>query len=228
MTQPNTDDPERLAPLAGADPAVGAVRREAFAALIAGAPVDADELARAADLSKANVEHAIAQLHAAGALELDPDGRVTGAHGLTHRQTQHAIVTPQRTWHTWCALDAVGIPAALGLDAEVHTRCPTCDGAIVLEIRSGTAIAPHDTEPMLWLPGTPCAHVMNDFCAAANLFCNREHLEVWRARAANPPGAAVTLTQAENQGRRVWADVSMLDRVIDPSGPEADHSDPSP
>jgi len=84
MTQPNTEDPERLAPLAGADPAVGAVRREAFVALIAGATVDADELARAADLSKANVEHAIAQLHTAGALELDPDGRVTGAHGLTH------------------------------------------------------------------------------------------------------------------------------------------------
>jgi hypothetical protein len=189
------------------DVVVTAVRRQAFAALLDGQPMTAAQLAAATAVPLAEVELALGTLKTGGALEVDTDGRVIGAHGLTRRTTRHAIVTLQRSWHTWCALDAVGIPAALGLDAEVHTVCPVCEGEITLGVRAGAAIPTAGT-PTLWLPGGPCSNVMDDFCASANLFCSSEHLDTWHRGAGEPPGQQLTLDETAPEGQRVWDDVA--------------------
>jgi predicted transcriptional regulator len=123
------------------DAAIGAVRREAFRGLLEGHAPAAAEIATAATLSPERIEAAIAQLRATGALEVDADGHVVGAHGLTQRATEHVIITAERVWHTWCALDAIGIPVALNLDAEVRTRCPTCAATIVIAVRDRAPVA---------------------------------------------------------------------------------------
>jgi DNA-binding transcriptional ArsR family regulator len=206
MTQPEAGA-DRLAQVASGDPVVVAVRRHAFTALLDDRPMTAAELANAAALSPADVDRALAMLRAGGALETDNEGRVIGAHGLTRRRTRHSIVTSQRTWNTWCALDAIGIPIALRLEATVHTECPTCTGELTLRARDGEAVTPTDAL-RLWLPGGVCGHVMDDFCAAANLFCSTEHLEQWRHDAGGPPGRPLRLGETARQGRRVWADVA--------------------
>jgi hypothetical protein len=189
------------------DDPVFVVRRQAFAALLDDQALTAGQLAAVTALPAAVVERALAKLHGEGALEVDADGRVIGAHGLTRRGTRHAIVARERRWHTWCALDAVGIPVALGLDAEVSTVCPACESDIRLHVHDG-AIHAEAGEPMLWLPGAPCRHVMDDFCASANLFCSAEHLDGWHRGAGEPPGQPLTLDEAADEGRRVWADVA--------------------
>jgi hypothetical protein len=188
------------------DPVVE-VRRRAFAALLDDRPATAAQLAVASSLRPADVEQALARLEAEGALEVDGGGRVVGAHGLSRRRTQHEIVAGQRRWHTWCALDAVGIPVALGLDADVRTVCPACKSEISLRAHR-RAVIPTAGEPVLWFPSGPCRHVMDDFCASANLFCSAEHLETWRRRAGEPPGLPLTLEETADEGRRVWADVA--------------------
>jgi alkylmercury lyase len=160
----------------------------------------------AAGLPRDEIEAATKQLRDAGALELDPQGRMVGAHGLTERRTDHTIVARERTWHTWCALDAIGIPVALGIDAEVHTRCRTCGSTVELTVRSGSTSEASDI--VLWRPGGSCSKVMEDFCATANLFCSAEHLERWRADAGNPPGQVLTIYKAAEEGRHVWSDVA--------------------
>jgi Alkylmercury lyase len=189
------------------DDAIRAVRREAFRGLLEGHAPAAHEIATTSALSKERTETAIAELRAAGALEVDPDGHVVGAHGLTQRTTEHIIITAKRVWHTWCALDAIGIPVALDLAAEVRTRCPTCEATIVLVVRDRVPVATEGT-PVLWHPGGPCTHVMDDFCATANLFCNAEHLEHWHARAGQPTGQALTISEAADVGLRIWSDVT--------------------
>jgi hypothetical protein len=188
------------------DAAIRAVRREAFRGLLEGHALAAQEIATTAMLSKERTETAIAELRATGALELDPDGHVVGAHGLTQRATEHFIITAERVWHTWCALDAIGIPVALNLAAEVRTRCPTCAATIVLVVRDRAPVATEAT-PVLWHPGGQCTHVMDDFCATANLFCNADHLEHWHAQAGEPPGQTLTISEAADVGLRVWSDV---------------------
>jgi hypothetical protein len=74
----------------------------------------------------ARVRRTALELAGRGRAELDDDGRLVGIHGLTLRPTQHAFVHAERTHWTWCAFDSVGIPAALGVDAEARTTCPAC------------------------------------------------------------------------------------------------------
>jgi hypothetical protein len=188
------------------DASTDAVRREAFRALLRGQSLAAGDIAVRADLPRSEVEEAIATLSNQGAIEVDPEGRVAGAHGLTERSTIHAVTGPDRTWHTWCALDAIGIPAALGLDVAVRTRCPTCGATIEIPVRAGSP--PHQEPRVLWLPTGPCAHLIDDFCAAANVFCDADHLERWRARAGEPPGEALTLGAVAELGRSLWSDVT--------------------
>jgi len=205
MTQPEsrTDDPLQAA---SADPVVAAARRRAFTTLLDDQPMTAAQLADAVGISRAEVERALAKLQTGGALEVDDRGRVIGVHGLTRRRTRHAIITSQRTWYTWCALDAIGIPAALRLDAAVHTVCPTCNTGITIGVHHGAVTS--TGKPRLWLPGGTCGHVMDDFCATANLFCDTEHLEQWRHYAGDPPGQPLSLDEAARHGERVWADVA--------------------
>jgi hypothetical protein len=181
------------------------VRQRAFRALLDGRAPTASELAATAGLGIDEIERAIEELRDQGSLEVDPRGYVIGAHGLTERTTQHAISTPERTWHTWCALDAIGIPVALGLDADVRTTCPACGAVINVVVRRGSPVG--EGRPVLWQPTGPCSHVMDDFCAAANLFCSAEHLEQWRAQAGDARGQPLTLGDVADQGRRVWSDV---------------------
>lgn len=189
------------------DAAIRAVRREAFRGLLEGHAPAAAEIANTTALSEGRIETAIAELRAAGALEVDPGGRVLGAHGLTQRATEHAIITAEHCWYTWCALEAVGIPVALNLDAEVRTRCPTCTATIVIAVRDGAPVATEATV-VLWHPGGPCTHVMDDFCATTNLFCNIDHLERWHDQAGEPPGQALTISEAADEGLRIWSDVT--------------------
>ena len=140
----------------------------------------------------------------AGRLEIDESGRLVGVHGLVARPTVHRIEHANGVVHTWCALDAIGIPAALGLAAIAITSCPACGNELRVTLNQGEPEDTHDFR--LWLPGGPCAHLVDDFCCHTNLFCSAEHLA-----SVVPPdsaGRVVTVTEAAMIGRSTWRDVA--------------------
>jgi hypothetical protein len=144
-------------------------------------------------------------LTAAGRVELDDAGIVVGAHGLTARATAHRIEHTGGSVNTWCALDAIGIPAALTLTATAVTTCPHCGSEVRVTLCAGHARAHPDVS--LWLPGGPCSHLVEDFCRHANLYCSRDHLT-----AVVPPdriGQAVDVAEAAAIGRLSWRDVAV-------------------
>jgi hypothetical protein len=140
----------------------------------------------------------------AGRLELDDEGVVVGVHGLAARPTAHRIEHAGGVVHTWCALDAIGIPAALALDAAAVTTCPACDAALRVALHGG--VPARDSDLRLWLPGGQCTHLVEDFCRHANLYCTADH--VASNVAPGTPGLAVTVTDAADIGHVEWADVS--------------------
>jgi alkylmercury lyase len=174
-----------------------------FAALWDGRAAPPEELIRG---RAGEVRRATAELARRGRAELDDGGRLLGVHGLTLRLTRHAFVHAGRTHRTWCAFDSVGIPAALGLDAEARTTCPACDRALLITIRGGR---PEDSDIALWLPSPTVGHMMADFCSAADLYCGREHLEQ-RIDPSTTPGDVLDLPGAAELGRTAWADVAGL------------------
>ena len=146
----------------------------------------------------------IASLVAGGRLELDAHGTLIGVHGLSARPTAHQIQHEHGAVHTWCALDAIGIPAALGIDAIAVTTCPTCGAQLRVALHEGTPEAGGNRR--LWLPDTPSAHLVEDFCRHANLYCSPEHL---RAMVSDPSsGRPVSVADAAVViGRTTWHDV---------------------
>lgn len=143
-----------------------------------------------------------------GRAELDETGELVGIHGLTLRPTRHQILRGDRPHHTWCAFDAVGIPAALELDASAHTDCPTCHTPLAVDIRDG---APASTGAVLWLPSAAGTNLLADFCANADLYCSPEHLER-RIDTARTPGSLIDVSEAAALGRDTWMDVRDIAR----------------
>jgi alkylmercury lyase len=173
-----------------------------FAALWNGRALRPDELIP--NHAKAAAEVTTALLKR-GRAEVDDDGRLVGIHGLSVRITRHHFVHNGRAHYTWCAFDAIGIPAALGIDADVHTDCPTCNRPLQIEIREGRRESRDGLA--LWLPATTGEHLMIDFCANADMYCSLDHLER-RIDTAASAGQVTDLEDAASLGRETWADVT--------------------
>ena len=99
--------------------AKGFLATAGFAALWRGRPMRSEEI-------HTDLAIAAAALARQGRAEVDDHGSIVGIHGLTLRSTRHRFEIDGLARHTWCAFDAVGIPAALGLDAVAHSDCPAC------------------------------------------------------------------------------------------------------
>lgn len=144
-------------------------------------------------------------LRARGRIEVSDDGHVVAVHGLARRPTRHRIEHAAGVVNTWCALDAIGIPAALAIDARAVTQCPTCGAGLAVTLSRGQPEALPGA--LLWYPEVRCAHLVDDFCAGANLFCSPDHLERW-VRDNAGSGTMMTINEVTELGREVWAEVS--------------------
>jgi alkylmercury lyase len=141
-----------------------------------------------------------------GRAEVDDDGRIVGIHGLTLKETRHHFLHAGRLHRTWCAFDAIGIPAALAIDAQALSSCPSCGEVLHVPIQGGQ---PAPSDIALWLPSLTVSHLMTDFCAAADLYCGRGHLEQ-RIDPARRAGEVLDLLAAAALGRTAWADVAVV------------------
>jgi hypothetical protein len=191
--------------------AVEAIQHHGFAALLEGRAATLAEISDQCGLTVEDLKAGIAGLAEAGRLETIGD-RVTGVRGLTLSETAHALTLPNATLNTWCALDAIGIPVALGLDASVTTTCPQCEETLHIEIQDGEP-EPND-HVRLFCPTGPCSNVRTDFCAAANLFCNADHLNEW-IQTHPADGDELDLATTTTLGREMWAMHSRTDPDID-------------
>ena len=189
---------------AGAGNAVleAAVRRAGFALLVDGRCPTLAELAEAAGVSQEEAGAVVAALVAAGRATAAADGRLDGIAGLTTRQTRHAIEWSGGRLQTWCAFDAVAIPAAFGWTATAVTTCGWCGADLRVRLENGVPLG----QAWGWLPPGDCEHVLRDFCAAADLYCDRAHLDAWRASAGDPPGEPNPVADLADLGRTTWAD----------------------
>jgi hypothetical protein len=136
--------------LASFSPAERAVARHAFRGVLAGRPVAVGDVAPALALPAAEVEAAVARHLARGTMVVQGD-RVVAARGLSIPPTPHALDVGGRRLHGFCAIDVVGIPIALGLDAAVRSRCHHCATAVALTIARG-AVREAPADLIIWAP----------------------------------------------------------------------------
>ena len=113
----------------------------AFVTLCKGIPADVPELAREFEVSVASLREYAAQLAEHGRVTLEGDA-ITGAAGLSVAPAGHRLLLAGQPLYTWCALDAVGISAALGMDTSIDSSY-TDGGGVRIEITAGTPRTPN-------------------------------------------------------------------------------------
>ncbi len=85
------------------------------------------------------IERAVDDLIERGTMERAADsGELVAARGLSLAETPHRLTLDGRQLYAFCAVDAVGIPAALRIDARVESLCPACGARVTLALSGGT------------------------------------------------------------------------------------------
>jgi alkylmercury lyase len=176
------------------------VREVAFAILLTESrAVTVDELVAAS--GGADIATILDVLAASGWIDRSDDGRVTGSAGLSISDGPHHLTIGERPFRTWCAYDALGIPAALAASAQVETTCGVCGTAIVIPIIDGK---PQRTGPeRLWLAAGG-DDLRTSFCTPTVLLCGSEHGAAWAAK-NNRDGELLALDAAAERGATDWA-----------------------
>jgi len=101
------------------------------------APASA-QLAAEFKLSPEEVQAAFLRLAQNHMLVLRSDSpEILMAHPFSAVPTDYPVSSGDLTWWANCIWDALGIPAMLGKDADIHTTCPDCNQPIFLSIKDG-------------------------------------------------------------------------------------------
>jgi hypothetical protein len=191
-----------MKPLLPAIDAAGLLREAGFALLLRDRrPVELADLAAATGLEVEAARSAVTTLAGAGWLDLDGFGHVTGAAGLSLATGPHGLTVGAAHFRTWCAYDALGISAALGVEALIETACGLCHAPISLAFRSGTP--ERDGPEQLWL-AEGGDDLRRSFCTPTVLLCSEDHGMVW-AEAQGGRGRLLGLIEGSVQGGADWA-----------------------
>lgn len=163
-------------------------------------PVPPSALAGLIGAEESSVATALDGLAREGRIDRDDAGRVVGSAGLTLGEGPHGLEIDGHAFRTWCAFDALGIPAALAVDARIETACAVCGRRIGVELRAGQPVG--ESEARLWLSAGG-ADMRADFCTPTVLLCSDEHARVWAERQAGH-GRALSLDETIDEGARSW------------------------
>ncbi len=144
------------------------------------------------------VELALEDLAKRDLILLD-SGKVAGAYPFTSRTARHSVEIAGREIAAMCAIDALGAAAMARQDARVRGCCAHCDAPIEIDVaEAGLAIARvQPAKALIWAGVTPVLGCAADTqCQSMLLFCERAHLDAWRADNA-PRGEGFCLTPAQ-------------------------------
>ena len=151
--------------------------------LAEGSPVSPARVAAELNIAPDAASSALEQ---STAVELDKDGNVTAAFGLTLSPTPHRFQTNGHEFHTWCALDTLYIPGVIGQTARVESTCPVTGTKIRLTVTPDgiEALEPADAVMVIAIPETPqaCHGIRESFCNHVHFLASREAVSEWSAK----------------------------------------------
>lgn len=116
-------------------------------------------------------------LQQAGLVQIDADGFIVGAAGLTLTPTKHEMSIDGRKFWAWCAFDVLGIFGALEASGSVRSVDPSTNEIIVVSFVTGV---PQDMDLALWM-GDPAGglSIRDGWCSKVNFFRSKTVAEAW-------------------------------------------------
>ena len=134
--------------------------------------------------------------------------RIIGAYPFTERDTGHRVKLGDQTLTAMCAIDALGVGAMYGDDAEIRSACRHCGAPIQVATRDrGRQIAAAQPATTVVWAGLRyeqgCA--ADSLCTVLAFFCGDGDLDAWR-RAGDPDlrGFRLSIEEALEVGRAMF------------------------
>lgn len=174
--------------------------------LLAGHPLAPAELAAVVGVTEAEIEPVLADLQAKRCIRRDEQGAVIAARGLMVQPSAHRLVTDHGTVYTQCSVDAIGIPAALGIEATVEDECALCHRPITATVQGKQAVSLQPAEAVVVM-AKACSSRSGEIptmCQETNLFCSAAHAQQWQQEQATLPSVVVTAADAVTVGQAIW------------------------
>ncbi len=129
-----------------------AIRRVAFQTILDGEAIDRAGLVVATGFAPEKVDALLDGLIERGLVVVEPgSGRVVGSWGLSLVPAGHRLRIRGRALYTWCAEDAIGIPAGLGEDASIISSCHQCGVQVNVEMAAGQVVRALPPDIRLWV-----------------------------------------------------------------------------
>jgi len=139
----------------------------------------------------------------------DADGRPVVAYPFSANDRGHRVlIDGARTVQAMCAIDALGIAPMLTQPVEIRSRDPLSDGEICVRL--------HPDEPVSWEPddavvlagSAPCVGPsFRGCCDVLNFFETRDNATRYLHEHPELTGMPVTIQEAAEAGRLVFADL---------------------
>jgi hypothetical protein len=181
-----------------------ALLRAAFRSLLDdGSPAGPQALADEVGADVDDVEADLARLDGLGRIKRGDSGEVLGSFGLTVVDTHHEISVAGARRHTWCALDAVGIIAALDADGWIESTNRSTGRTFRLEFSTGRPAPGSDPCVLFVAEGEPVASVIDQWCPLVNFFDDERAADEW-AHERNVSGRSFSLDEATELGVSLW------------------------
>ncbi len=145
--------------------------------------------------------------------ERDEEGNIVGVFGLSQRKHPHQFKVNDQTLSTWCAWDALFLPAMLGQTAAVESSCPATKAGIRVRITPAKVeeVQPPASVVTIAVPnvaGTGLESVetiWKTFCCFVHFFASKESAVEWIS-AKNQDLRILSVEQAHQLGQIVFQD----------------------
>jgi alkylmercury lyase len=177
--------------------------------LAEGKPIEPVQLAT---VSRRSLEEIQALLQSSD-VEVDQEGNIIGF-GLSLRPTPHQFHLGEQTLSTWCALDSLVFPAALGRTARVNSTCPATGTEIRLTVTPTRIerLEPASAVVSVRLPGaeTDLCNVRGGICMQGHFFAAREVASTWPA--LHPQAVLLSVEEAAELGRELASQFLALEQ----------------
>ncbi|CRK57742.1 Organomercurial lyase [Alloactinosynnema sp. L-07] len=150
-------------------------------------------------------DQVLARLHDADVIRLDAAGRVQVAYPFSTAPTPHRVrLTGGTEAYAMCAIDALGMPAMLGVDAVITSTDPTNGQPITVTIAAGRSRW-DPTSAVVFVGARPGGGASAQTCCdVLNMFTDRASAETWSRAHPNLHGEILDSADAETLGRRIF------------------------
>ncbi len=175
-----------------------------------GQPPALETMANELNLSSQIIQGALDVLEAGGSIYRDPETReILAAYPFSAKPTDHIVRFEDGHWvYSMCAIDALGMPVMLYLDATIESRCSHCGRAIGIAIKNNGLAEFSPQETRVWyVQADACCIAALEQCPSINFFCSAEHLDAWRTVHSDVKGMPLTMDEAFEYGKRIFGNL---------------------